>query len=175
MTSDRCQRGFSLIEAMVALLIIAVGLLGIAGLQGLGLNSTSTSRVRALAAIEASNMAAYLGSNSSFWHNLPPGGYSVTATPAPPAVALSDATLNGLNVDCTQTTCTPQELAAYDLKQWAGSSQLGLLPGGVGAVICGVQGTCTITVGWNQKQMAGSTTSTALAPSVTYFRMVVQP
>lgn len=174
MTRAQAQTGFSLIEAMIALLIIAVGLLGIAGMQALSLNTTSTSRVRALAAVEASNMAAYMAGNASYWNSFGAAGFNVTVTPGTP-VNLSDATLNGINTDCGQTTCTPQQMAAYDLKQWGGSEQLGILPGGVGAVSCGAAGACTVAVGWRQQQMLASGSTATLAPAVTYFRMVAQP
>lgn len=168
------QRGFSLIEAMVALLVIAVGLLGVAGLQALSLNSTSSSRVRALAAIEASNMAAYIGANASYWRNLGPGGMNVSVMPGTP-VTLSDANLDAITTDCASGTCTPQQMAAYDLKQWGNAQQLGHLPAGEGAVSCGISGVCTVTVGWSQKTMTASAGGTSLASAVTYFRMVVQP
>lgn len=174
MSEFRKHKGFSLIEAMVALLVIAVGLLGIAGMQALSVNSTATSRVRALASIEASNMAAYMGANSSYWRGAL--GVSVTVSPQAGGAVLTDATLNSLSVDCAGSTCTPQQMAAYDLKQWGSAQQLGLLPGGEGAVSCNaISGVCTVTVGWSQKEMATNTTGAALAPAVTYFRMVVQP
>ena len=175
MNMKRRQSGFSLIEAMVALLVIAVGLLGIAGMQALSLNNTTSSRVRAVAAIDASNMASYMGANASYWRNLGAGGLSVTVTPSGSAAVLSDATLNSIAVDCAANQCTPQQMAAYDLKQWGAVQQLGLLPGGVGVVSCGSAGECTVTVGWNQKNMAVNGAASGLAQAVTYFRMVVQP
>ena len=46
-------RGFSLVEVMVAVVVICTGLLGIAKLQALSLSNTSTARLRSLAAMEA--------------------------------------------------------------------------------------------------------------------------
>ena len=51
-------RGFSLVEVMVAVIVICVGLLGIAKMQALALSNTTTSRLRALAAIEAAGLAS---------------------------------------------------------------------------------------------------------------------
>ena len=42
-----CTAGFSLVEVMVALVVICVGLLGIAKMQALALSNTTTSRLRA--------------------------------------------------------------------------------------------------------------------------------
>ncbi len=50
-------QGFSLIEVMVALIIIAVGMLGIAKMQALALSNTESSGVRSLVAIEAASLA----------------------------------------------------------------------------------------------------------------------
>ena len=50
----RRQRGFTLIEAMVALIVLSVGLLGIAALYGQTLRASRTSLYRT----EAVNLAA---------------------------------------------------------------------------------------------------------------------
>lgn len=160
------QHGFSLIEAMIALLIIAVGLLGIASMQAMSISNTATSRIRALAAIEASNMAAYMGANATYWRTvaLP---FSITVTPPGSTPA----------TNCTSASCTPAEMAAYNLKQWAGPDQLGLLPGGVGTIINNTTqpGVFTVSVGWMQKRMATSAGGQTAAPVMTYYRIVVQP
>src|SRR5262249_61998101 len=59
--------GFSLVEVMVAVVIICVGLLGIAKMQALALSSTTTSRLRALAAIQAAGLASAMHSNREYW------------------------------------------------------------------------------------------------------------
>ena len=51
-------RGFSLIEVMVAIVVISAGLLGIAKLQALALSNTSTARLRSLAALVSPQQAA---------------------------------------------------------------------------------------------------------------------
>jgi len=43
--------GFSLVEVMVAIVVICVGLLGVAKLQALALSNTTTARLRSLAAL----------------------------------------------------------------------------------------------------------------------------
>ena len=47
------ERGFSLIEVLVALIIIGVGMLGIAKIQALSYASTGTAAQRSIAAIRS--------------------------------------------------------------------------------------------------------------------------
>ena len=42
-------RGFSLVEVMVAVVVLCVGLLGVAHMQALALSNTTTARMRSLA------------------------------------------------------------------------------------------------------------------------------
>jgi len=62
-------RGFSLIEVMVAVIVICVGMLGIAKMQALSLSNTTTARLRSLAAIEAASLASAMHSNRQYWAN----------------------------------------------------------------------------------------------------------
>src|SRR5215469_8219294 len=66
-TPPRTLRGFTLVEVMVALIIISVGLLGIVGMEGLALSSTANARMRSLAALEAAGLAATMHTNRDFW------------------------------------------------------------------------------------------------------------
>lgn len=50
--------GFSMIEAMVAIIVLSVGLLGIAGLQVVGLRNSGSANLRGQAAWFAANMIA---------------------------------------------------------------------------------------------------------------------
>lgn len=56
--SARAQRGFSLIESICALLIFATGVLGIARLQSVAVQQTSTAAFRTTAAMLAKNLVA---------------------------------------------------------------------------------------------------------------------
>lgn len=65
-SSRSVQRGFSLIEVLVAVLILAIGLLGVAGVQVISMQNTSNANLRTQATIHAQDMAeqirAYGGS-----------------------------------------------------------------------------------------------------------------
>ena len=66
-------RGFSLVEVMVAVVVICIGLLGIAKMQAMALSNTNMSRQRSLAAIEAASMASAMHSNQLYWTTFPAG------------------------------------------------------------------------------------------------------
>lgn len=175
MTSRRPQQfGFSLIEAMVALLVIAVGLLGIAGMQAWSLSETHNARLQSIASIEASNMATYISTNASFWTTQALGHTASVTAGSPPTIT---ATGLASGSSCLNITCTDAQIANANLKEWGSSSELGLLPQGRGTITCGTQGTsttCTIVVGWTSQQLANTTTAQGLASSATY-QLVVMP
>jgi len=180
--ATRC-RGFSLLEVMVALVIIAIGMLGIAKMQGLALASTSASRARALAAIEASGLAAAMQANRTYWasQNSAPGTITITtsagtATPASDNGAMQTAIAAaagspcpngglGMNLSCYcadgyDAPCTPARhalgLAAADI--WDFSQSLAsFLPTSTTTVTCNENDTpvdCTISITWNENTVA---------------------
>ena len=170
--------GFTLIEVLVALIITAIGLLGIAKIQALVYANTSSASARGLVAIQAAGLASAMHANRAYW--------AVGSAPSPLTITgpvISDNTLNttatGLN-DCNvggtlPAPCTPAQLAAYDLHTWANAMN-GLLPGSnpVTTITCppgSIPLNCTISVTWNEKtvslnaQAAASTTTATFAPT----------
>jgi type IV pilus assembly protein PilV len=142
------NRGFSLLEVLVALVIISIGLLGVAAMQASALSNTHASQTESVAAIEARSIADAMQANPGYWKN---------GTPASTiAVASSTLTDNGglgaLNFQCNQVVCTAQQLAAYDLKQW-GTDLATQVPGAIGQIDCqvGAPVICTIQVTWQPK------------------------
>ena len=88
-------RGFTLIEVMVALIIISIGMLGIAKMQGLALSSTNASRSRALASIEASSLASAMQANRAYWSasGSLPGTITVTTSAGVVSLTSTSATM----------------------------------------------------------------------------------
>lgn len=168
------QGGFTLLEVLIALLVISIGLLGIAGMQALAINNTSVARVQSLAAMQAASLAAAMQANEAYWQKTG----AITNTSVNGAV-LGDANLNGQAVNCSAGVCTPVQMAGWDLKQWGSDLQLpGHLPGGTGQVTCtnnvGIPITCTISVFWQEKTVGLNAGQGAAAQQQTY-SMVVQP
>ncbi|MDZ7737247.1 MAG: type IV pilus modification protein PilV [Gammaproteobacteria bacterium] len=116
---SRKLAGFSLIEVLVAIVIFSIGLLGIASLQIAGLRFASGSQHRAVATMQAQNIAdrmlANLGGVENEYYNITgsmPGSYTT---------------------DCSTADCNPTDLATYDLVTW-NLENADLLPSGDGIV-----------------------------------------
>lgn len=131
------QRGFTLIESMIALLVLSVGLIGIAALHAQGLSASRTAIYRSTAINLSADMADRIRVNREA------------------SAAYGNA---GADHDCDPNTggtavdCTPAEMAEHDLFVWedlVGDS----LPDGVGTVAVNTAtdpATYTITVSWTE-------------------------
>jgi len=127
------QSGVTLIEALVTLLVLSVGALGIASMQLAGLKYTSGSYARTQAVILADDMANRLKSNRVFAVDLDQGG-DVAADDSPYELADFD-TPNPVNdaVDCLAVTCTETQLRDYDIETWR-NELARVLPSGRGSI-----------------------------------------
>jgi len=119
--NNKIQHGFTLVEVMVAMVIFSVGLLGLAGLQSLGMTNNQTAYNRTVAMQLASNMSDRMRTNVTA---VDAGTYS-----AVPALAVPV----GLATDCIAATCTPGQLAAFDIFEWQ-TTIAAELPQGRGSV-----------------------------------------
>lgn len=100
------QQGFSLIEVLVAVLIVAIGLLGVAGMQLLGLKSNQQSFSKNQAAQHAQAILEKMRGN-------PEGVFSGHYVFDSDTYNCEDE----LEEDCTLLTseCSTDDIAAYDL------------------------------------------------------------
>ena len=182
-------RGFSLVEVMVAIVVICVGLLGIAKLQALSLSNTSTARLRSLAALEAASLASAMHSNREYWASTPPTAIVVTSNlPAPPtivptndggmgAIATADlgAAFPALPQNCVGNAasgpvCPAVNLAAFDLAWWL-TSLNSLLPNPGATINCSnvAPAACTIQITWTESAVAMNSQE-ANSPGVQQFQ-----
>lgn len=149
--------GFSLIEVMVALVIISIGLLGIAKMQALAYASTSTASLRSLAAIEAASLASSMRSNRAYWAvGAAPVPITITGTTISDATLAATATAANFCTPAGSAPCTPAQLAAFDLHRWA-TALNALLPNPTATISCPTVVTpinCTIQVNWTEKMVA---------------------
>jgi type IV pilus assembly protein PilV len=160
--------GFSLLEVLVALVIIGIGMLGIAKIQALAYASTSTSTLRSLAALQASSLASAMHANRNYWSFLSAGFlYQFKGTTAPTS---TDTTLTGAG--CI-TGCTAGPLAAHDVQQWVAAVNA-ILPNATGSISCPTVNpvTCGIQLSWGESNVAINTQAqgnTMAAPTYTLY------
>jgi type IV pilus assembly protein PilV len=120
----RPQVGFTLIEVLVTVIILAIGVVGVASLQISTYSQLRSSHNMATASMLAGEMADRMAANSA---QVLANNYNHIADLSTPK-------------DCAAAACTAAELAAYDVNQWQtkitrGSNAPGSLPGGRGAVL----------------------------------------
>ncbi len=107
------QRGLTMIEVLVTLFVLSTGMLGVAGLQSVGILAGHASTKRSLAVIHSADIADRMRANRSAI-----GTYDSAVTSA------------GVNNNCTDTStssadvCTSVELAEDDIFHWKKSLQV---------------------------------------------------
>jgi type IV pilus assembly protein PilV len=111
------QRGITLIESLVAIVVAALGILGILGVQMRTLSDTQTSvrRAQAIRLIEDLSERMKAHPNALISINSYTIGWRVGAAPTPQASTL-----------CDTSTCSPNNFAAYDLREWKRSVERAL-------------------------------------------------
>jgi type IV pilus assembly protein PilV len=170
--------GFSLIEVMVALVIISVGLLGIAKMQALALSSTGTARMRSIAALEAASLASTIHADRAYWSAITTAE-TVSVAASTSSFTSTDATLVAPATMCTFTAtmttpcATSAALAAVDLTNWAQDLTKTLPPNATALITCSAGSAtvpvyCTIELDWTENIVALNTaTSTTATTSQT--------
>lgn len=183
--APRKYAGFTMIEILVTLIVLSVGLLGMAAMQITGIRSTAGSTSRTQATLLINDIAERMRAN-------------ITAVDIPNAFAAVDSTA----IDCTTLpspycseyndgssnvaaeSCNTTQMAAYDLNIWfcgvnaAGTRRGGVvnsLPQATASITCVDSDTsdtdaCTdrsphiVTIGWTennpQRDDAGTTATT---------------
>ena len=106
LASARRQQGITLIEALIALFIISIGLLGVAGLQATSIAAGHASGQRSLAVFHSAAIAESMRANGSAGT-----AYDTAVTTPTNANGCSDLASAANN-------CTPQQMAAEDLYRW---------------------------------------------------------
>jgi len=137
---QQVQRGMTLIEVLVTILILSIGLLGMAGLQSRLQMSEMEAYQRAQALLLLNDMANRIATNRNF------AASYVTGTSSP----------LGAGMDCTSITTSNQQ--QIDAGEWcnalqgagetSGTSNLGAMLGGRGCVENLGSGQYLVTVAW---------------------------
>jgi type IV pilus assembly protein PilV len=140
-------RGFTLVEVLVSLVILSIGLLGIAKLMLFSSHSNDSAYLRSQAADLAYEMLDYMRSNPV---QAGPNGTPAFAYNTAAATAAADP-----GFTCFSATAPCTSLALYDVYQWklrlnanSGAVPAGALPNGQGSVVAvaGANGQTTVTI-----------------------------
>lgn len=135
-SSRRPARGFSMVEVLVALVVLGVGMLGIASLYVVTLRSSGS----AISRMQAVNLASDLGDR-------------IRANRNAGAAYEGAAAANGNGCIGISANCSPQQMAAHDLFLWQrqiAAALPGNPSGTVKVVASAALRTYTITVTWSE-------------------------
>lgn len=113
--------GFTLLEVLISIVIIAFGLLGIAGLQAFALKNNHSASLRLTATSLAADMVDRMKTNVT--------GVGSGAYDAPTAAPYDAPIVNA----CLAAGCDPAQMAQHDLAEW-GAKVKAAMPGGSGVV-----------------------------------------
>lgn len=163
------QNGFSLIEVLVSIVIIAVGILGIAGLQVISIQQNRSALVRA----EATKYAADILDRARVNKGLDYAPVALTTDPTAPT-------------DCRLGLCNQTQMKDFDVNYWkcsinhknsagavfAACTGLGFaaadnfIPGGQGGIAITADSVYEVTVRWKEDEVANSWSSITLRSQV---------
>ena len=125
-------RGFTLLEVLIAVVILSIGLLGLASLQAHGMKNNHSAYLRSQAVYHAYDVVERMRSNHA---SALAGNYNI---------AMGDAAPTG------------SSLPEVDLAQWLGLVA-GSLPAGDGAAAINGR-IITVTIQWDDTRAGGSAT-----------------
>lgn len=171
MKNVKAEHGFSMIELLVAVLVMGIGVLGITGLQMVSLQNNRGALVRAEAVQLAYDMLDRMRANPPLAPAVPGSNYGGVNLATPPAAA----------TNCYANACTAAQMVVFDQTVWKCS--LGLwntnancaafrdgvtlplaanqpgLPSGDGQIAFNAgTGVVTITVQWQEANQPNPTT-----------------
>lgn len=153
MIKDRFrQHGFTMIEVLIALIILSIGLLGVAGVQALAMKSTTNSHIRSQVTLLAESMVENIRANS-------PGAIGGS---------YNGVTAQGSDPSCG-TGCSAAQIAQRDIFQWFSDLQADV-PGFTGATINLANGMAEVTVNWTERDLSND----AVAQTYEYNARVLQ-
>lgn len=109
--------GFTILEVLIAVIILSVGILGLAGLQAVALRNNHSAFLRSQATMLAYDISDRMRANLT---ETQADGYDLTAA--------------NPNANCIGTTgCTEAQMAGHDISEW--NLAVATLPNGQ-AVVC---------------------------------------
>ncbi|MCP4697864.1 MAG: type IV pilus modification protein PilV [Gammaproteobacteria bacterium] len=136
--TSRVMSGFTLIEMLVAIVVLSIGLLGVAALQSRGQQLTYGANVRTQGAILAYEIMDRIRANGTFAKD------DVISGPGDGKGYIENEKPTGIP-DCMTDSCAAAELRTFDLGEWY-DRLAASLPGGTGKITASLKGGSTVTV-----------------------------
>jgi type IV pilus assembly protein PilV len=132
------SKGFTIVEVLVAMVIMSIGVLGLGVMQLTSLQNTQSGQMKSQASILAYDIIDSMRTNAP---SVTGGNYTL---------ALDAETPEAANCYGVEADCTPQQMATSDVNHWR--TTLGAsLPsgnGGIGITDLGDTSLVTITISW---------------------------
>ncbi len=110
----KLEQGFSLLEVLITVVVVSIGMLGLAGMQFAGLRSANSAQEHTLAVNLLQDIEERIHANQQ---NNNYGGITLD----------SSSTLSGVHCD-SSNNCDPASLLNYDKDQWIQMIKQPLLP-----------------------------------------------
>jgi type IV pilus assembly protein PilV len=150
------QRGFSMLEVLISLVIIATALLGTAGLQIYAMRMGQSSQFRIQATFLATDILDRIEANKDNTTGIVAGNYVTSGSGTPQALTYPDP--------CMTSACTAAQLANRDRNQWENAVATALPQATWSVTITGAGNNIyTAILGWTDrssiKQNTGETFS----------------
>jgi type IV pilus assembly protein PilV len=116
LSSKNRSRGFTLLEVLVAMVVLSIGLLGLSGLQTSSLRNNHSAFLRSQATVATNSIIDRMRANRD---SAAAGDYDIVYTATPTASTCSSG-------------CSTADVAEKDLTLWR--AYIGRLPGGQGQI-----------------------------------------
>lgn len=138
--------GFTLLEVLIAILVLSIGLLGLAGLQFSALRNNTQSYERSQAVAFAYEIADRMRANRA---SAGAGLFQLTPTDVPVAA-----------LNCDAVPCNRAEIAQFELARWR-MNLVNTLPGATASITCSeapcqLRSRQTINIIWNENRTAAT-------------------
>ena len=182
-------RGFTILEAIVAVIITSIGLLGVAALQGTAIGHTKKASDRSVAAAQLANLVSRMKSSQSYWQTIPTDFAITVAADGTIAGGAEGTALAAITTDCFVNPCTTaRSIVAHNLRKWAAdggnvdtssgfADRLINPTASISRVDATVPVQLDVVLGWNQKAMTTGFNMAAghVAITTSNYQVRVQP
>ncbi|MDH3513267.1 MAG: type IV pilus modification protein PilV [Gammaproteobacteria bacterium] len=151
------QTGFSLIEVLVALLVLSIGLLGLAALQTTSLKFNTDSYLRTQATYFVYDIVDRMRANSD---SIVDGGtYDVPDAASAASIISTYQSCKGSTCACNAASiCNTTQIATHDLGRWYERMQT-VLPGALDSLATidvDAARRVTVTIRWTERDISKS-------------------